>query len=170
MAAPIDSYRFTSRATERIAKAWIKREADTARPLPWTPLARPLAQSTVALLSSAGISLKGDMPFDQEGERRNPWWGDPSFRVVSKKTTTKDTQISHLHINQRYAAQDLNCVMPLQRLAELAEQGEIGRVAEEHYSIMGYILDPAELLSGTVPQISAGLRAQGVDAVVLVPV
>jgi hypothetical protein len=35
---------------------------------------------------------------------------------------------------------------------------------------MGYILDATALLRDTVPQIIAGLRAQEVDAVVLVPV
>ena len=170
MSAEVDSYRFASKATERIAKAWIKREADPTRPYPWTPFTKPLSASTIALISSAGVALKGDLPFDQEGERQNPWRGDPGFRVVGKDTTTGDVDFYHLHINPRYAEQDLNAVLPLQRLEELAARGEIGRVADEHYSIMGYILDATELLRDTVPQIVAGLRAGAVDGVVLVPV
>jgi len=166
----VDSYRFTSRATTRIARAWIKREADPARLIPWTPLTKPLSESTIALISSAGVALKEDRPFDQQGERQNPWRGDPSFRVASNQTTTEDIQVGHLHINKRYAEQDMNSVFPIQRLGELAEQGEMGRAAAEHYSIMGYILDPTELLRETVPQIIAGLRAGEVDGVVLVPV
>jgi hypothetical protein len=53
--------------------------------IPWTPLSKPLADSTVALLSSVGLALKTDRPFDQEGERRNPWWGDPSYRILPRR-------------------------------------------------------------------------------------
>jgi sirohydrochlorin ferrochelatase len=35
---------------------------------------------------------------------------------------------------------------------------------------MGYILDAQDLLEKSVPEVIAGLQAQGVDAVVLVPV
>jgi hypothetical protein len=44
--------------------------------------AKKLNDCTVPLLSSAGIVLKADRPFDQEGERLNPWWGDPSCRIL----------------------------------------------------------------------------------------
>jgi D-proline reductase (dithiol) PrdB len=169
MSAEVDSYRFTSRVTERIARAWIMRETDPTRPFPWTPFTKPLSESTIALISSAGVALKGDRPFDQAGERRNPWRGDSSFRVVNREATTGDVTITHLHINPRYAGQDLNVLFPLERLAELATRGEIGRAADAHYSIMGYILDAADLLRDTVPQIAAGLRAGQVDGVVLVP-
>lgn len=170
MAAEVNSFRFTSRATARIAQAWIKREADAARAIPWTPLSKPLTNAKIALISSAGLSMKGDQPFDQEGERRNPWRGDPSFRVVPQNAATEDVVVRHLHINPAYAEQDLNCVLPVARLEALVEQGEVGSAAAEHYAIMGYILDATELLRDTVPQIIAGLRAQDVDAVVLVPV
>ncbi|MFL7811479.1 MAG: hypothetical protein AB8I80_22765, partial [Anaerolineae bacterium] len=72
----IDSYRFLDRMTGKLVQTWIGLE--TPREIPWTPLSRPLAESTVALVSSAGLALKTDRPFDQEGEQQNPWWGDPS--------------------------------------------------------------------------------------------
>ena len=170
MAAEVNSYQFCSRATARIAQAWIEREYDPERPLPWSPLRKPLSASTVALISSAGIAMRDDLPFDQEGERQNPWWGDPSFRVIPRTATERDVHIYHLHINSAFAEQDLNCVLPLQRLATLQEEGVIGRVADSHYAYMGYILDERELLSQSVPALIADLRAQAVDAVVLVPV
>ena len=168
--AEVDSYRFCGRATARIARSWIERERNPGRPIPWTPLKKPLSESTVALISSAGIAMRDDEPFDQEGERQNPWWGDPSFRVIPCTATEKDVRVCHLHINPEFALQDLNAVLPLQRLQELEEQGEVGRVAGEHYSFMGYILDQRDLLAQSVPKIIAGLQAQAVDAVVLVPV
>ena len=163
----VDSFRFLDYLTKQVVKAWIDRALPQA--IPWTPLSKPLADCTVALISSGGIALKTDRPFDQEGERQNPWWGDPSYRVLPNTVTEKDVRVYHLHIDPRYAEQDLNCLFPLQRLQELEQAGEIGRVAERHYSIMGYILQPEELLEQTVPAIIRDLREEHADVVVLVP-
>jgi D-proline reductase (dithiol) PrdB len=40
--------------------------------IPWTPLAKPLGDCRVALVSSAGIARHDQPPFDQELERRDP--------------------------------------------------------------------------------------------------
>ena len=148
-------------------RTWIGMEKP--RPTPWTPLAKPLSQCTVALLSSAGVALKTDQPFDQEGERQNPWWGDPSYRILPATATEMDVRLYHLHIDPRYAEQDLNCLFPLQRLKELEQSGEIGRSSPRHYSMMGYILEPETLLQVTVPAIIRDLREDQADVVVLVP-
>ena len=166
-AKTVDSYRFISGITKRMIKSWISMERP--REIPWTPLARPLSDCTVSLISTAGIALKTDRPFDQEGERRNPWWGDPSYRILPAATTSPDVQLYHLHIDPSYAEQDLNCLFPLQRLQEVAQAGEIGRVAPRHYSIMGYILRPEQLLAETVPAIIRDLKEDLADVVVLVP-
>lgn len=170
MTTEVNSYLFCGRATARIARSWIEREQDPDRPVPWTPLEKPLSECTVAFISSAGVAMLDDPPFDQEGERQNPWWGDPSYRVILRTATEKDVCVYHLHINSEFAEQDLNCILPMQRLQELVEAGEIGRSADGHYSYMGYILDETELMEKSVPAIIAGLLAQEVDAVVLVPV
>ncbi len=167
MTKTVDSYRFISGITRRMIKNWIKME--TPRPIPWTPLTKPLSECTVALLSSAGVALKSDAPFDQEGERQNPWWGDPSYRVLPKDATEEQVRLYHLHIDPAYAEQDLDCLFPLQRLQELEDQGRIGRTSPRHYSIMGYILDPEELLTKTVPALIRDLKEDFADVVVLVP-
>jgi D-proline reductase (dithiol) PrdB len=138
--------------------------------IPWTPLAKPLAQCTVAIVSSAGIALHTDPPFDREIEERDPWSADPSFRIIPRTATARDVRVCHLHINTSFAAQDLNCVMPLERLRELETPGEIARSAPSHYSYLGYTLRPEPLLGDSVPGIIRRLRDEQVDAVVLVPV
>ena len=163
----IDSYFFLDFVSRQVIKAWVARER--ARPIPWTPLRRPLAECTVALVSSAGVALRGDRPFDQEGERRNPWWGDPSFRVVPHGTTAAEVKLYHLHIDTRFGEEDLDVVLPTNRLEELAREGLVGRAARSHYSIMGYILRPETLEQETAPAIAARMKADGVDAAVLVP-
>ncbi len=167
MTKQVDSYRFVSKGTKRVAKAWI----DRAEPMeiPWTPLSKPLADCRVAMISTGAMALKTDQPFDQEGERQNPWWGDPTFRVIPMGTKAEDIKVYHLHINPEYAEKDLNCLLPLDRLAELEERGEIGSVAPSHYSYMGYTTQPEQLLEESAPAIIRNLRDEFVDVVVLVP-
>ena len=168
MTRPVDSYRFVDFLTRKAVEGWIAREAP--REIPWTPLQRPLGEATVALVSSGGIALKSDAPFDLEVERRDPWRSDPSFRVLPRTATEEDVEIYHLHIDPSFGRRDLDCVLPLRRLAELEDSGEIGAVAARHYSYMGYTLDPTTLLEESTPAMIRLLREDGVDLVVLVPI
>lgn len=167
MTHTVDSYRFLDRITGRLVKNWIAMEPP--REIPWTPLSKSISDCTVALISSGGIALKSDRPFDQEGERKNPWWGDPSYRVIPRTATEEDVEIYHLHVNPSFPKRDLNCLFPLGRLLELEAAGEIGRSAARHYSFMGYILQPETLLAQSTPAMIRQLREDGVDVVVLVP-
>ncbi len=168
MSPQVDSYRFLDTLSKRMVKSWIAMEQP--KPIPWTPLPRPVSECTVALISTAGIALKTDRPFDQEGERRNPWWGDPTYRVIPRTAIEQDVNIYHQHINTSHAAHDLNCVFPLRRLLELESSGEIGRSAPSHYSFMGYLLQPQELLEQSIPAIIDNLKQEQVDVAILVPV
>ena len=163
----IDSYRFLDFATRQIMKAWAARQEPGV--IPFTPLPKPLRECTVALVSTAGVARNDDRPFDQDGERRNPWWGDPSFRTIPLGTTEKDVKLCHMHIDPRFGEADLDVVLPMRRLAELAGEGVVGRAAPTHYSVMGFILEPKELVEKTAPAIAERMRAERVDAAALVP-
>ena len=167
MPKTVNSFRFVDGVTRRVIQTWIKMEEP--RPIPWTRLPRPLSKCKVALLSSGGIALKDDKPFDQEGERRNPWWGDPSHRIIPKTASEKDVEIYHLHIDPAFARQDINCLLPIQRLNELEVSGEIGEAAGSHYSIMGYLPRPDEMLEKSVPAIIQQLQSEQVDVLLLIP-
>ena len=69
----------------------------------------------------------------------------------------------------RLVEQDLNTVLPLQRLLELEDGGEIGRSAPNHYSYMGYILEPQALLEQSTPALIRHMQQDGVNVVVLIP-
>jgi D-proline reductase (dithiol) PrdB len=164
----VDSYRFLDGIAKRAIKRWAGLPGATQTP--WTPLARPLSKCTVSLVSSAAIALKTDHPFDPEIERRDPWFADPSYRILPRTVRTGDIQVCHLHINPSFAEQDMNSVLPAERLGELAERGEVGAVAPSHYSYMGYTLRPERLLRESLPGMVPQLRQEQVDVVVLVPV
>jgi D-proline reductase (dithiol) PrdB len=163
----VDSYRFLDRAVKKMVRSWSRMAQP--RETPWTPLRQPLPESTVALVSSAGLALKTDQPFDQEGERKNPWWGDPSYRILPKNASAADVALYHMHINPQIAAQDVNTLLPLQPLMELERRGVVGRSADHHYSYMGYILQPRELLEKGVPAMIQHMKQEGVDIALLVP-
>jgi hypothetical protein len=158
--------------TKRLVRTWIKIDDCSSSPkeIPWTPISKPLEESTVALVSSAGLALKTDQPFDQEGERHNPWWGDPSYRAIPRTATGKDVRLYHMHVGPHLVEDDLNTFFPLRRLLELEEGSEIGRSAAHHYSYMGYILQPEQLLEESVPAMIQRMVQDGVDTVLLVPV
>lgn len=163
----IDSYRYLDFISRQVIQAWVGREKP--RPIPWTPMRKPLAKSAVALISTAGIALHSDVPFDQDGERKNPWWGDPSYRVVPHGTTEAEVELYHLHIDTHFGKEDLDVVLPTHRLEELVREGVVGRSAHSHYSMMGYILRPRVLEEETAPAIAAKMNEEGVDAAVLIP-
>jgi D-proline reductase (dithiol) PrdB len=168
MERAVDPYRFQDKISVHLVEAWMRREQVTS--IPWAPLRGPMAECTVALISSGGISRREDPPFDQAREHEDPWWGDPSFRVLPAGTTEADVVISHLHVNTSFAEQDLGCMLPLARLAELEAEGVVGRSAASHCSFMGYILEPEELLETHLPPIIERMLADGVDAAILAPV
>lgn len=167
MEKKVDSYKFISGITKRMVQTWIKMESP--RPIPWTPLEKPLSECRVALISSGGIALKTDTPFDQDGERQNPWWGDPTYRIIPRGTRAEEIKLYHLHVDPCCVETDLNSLLPIDHLSELETLGEIKAAAPSHYSFMGYNLQPKKLLEETTPAILHDLRDEAVDVVVLVP-
>jgi D-proline reductase (dithiol) PrdB len=155
-------------ANRQIVTAWTEREPP--REIPWTPLEKPLSACRVALVSTAALAVDGDEPFDQEGEKRNPWWGDPSYRVLPRDARTGDATSWHMHIDTSVPERDLDSVMPLARLAELETAGFVGSSAPSHYSFMGYILKEKGLLETSTPAMIEQMKRENVDAVLLVPV
>ena len=137
--------------------------------IPWTPMRRPLKEGTIALVTSAGISLKSDPPFDMEREKREPLWGDRSFRVIPKGTRESDIEVNHLHINTTYVKKDMNVILPLSRMAELEQEKIIGRLADTAYSFYGFQWQNTDFLSEAIEPISQKMTLEKVDAVLLTP-
>ena len=80
-----------------------------------------------------------------------------------------DVRLYHLHIDPRFGQEDLDVVLPMRRLDELAREGVVGPPPDAHFSIMGYQLRPAVLENETAPAIVREMKARAVDAAALVP-
>jgi D-proline reductase (dithiol) PrdB len=165
----VDSWRFLPPRLAKLLQMRLAAEPP-ATSIPFTALAKPLDKARVALLSTAGISCPPDLPFDMDGERANPVWGDPSWRRIPAPATEKDIEVNHLHIDTSYIRRDLNVALPLARLAEMAKAGEIGSVAPSHYSVMGFQLDQSAQLRDSAPAIAAAMQSEEVDVALLAPV
>jgi hypothetical protein len=169
-AVEIDSFRF-------LPRSFVDMYRD-ARPLPgdeepvWAPFAKRLAEASVALVTSAGMYLEGEQePFDAERERREPQWGDPTYRVLPASLDGRRLGMVHLHVNSADVLSDPNVALPLDVLAALVAAGRVGAATPSHYSVMGYQEQGLEVWRAeTAPAIVARLRDEGADGVVLAPV
>jgi D-proline reductase (dithiol) PrdB len=126
---------------------------------PFTHLGRPLRQSRLALVTTAGIHPRGDPPFTG---------GDQSFRVIPANTPASEIVQSHASIGfDRTAFQrDINVVFPIDRVREFVARGEIGSLSGTYFSFMGAQRPPYDrLLTDTGPEVARRLRADGVEVV-----
>ena len=130
-------------------------------PAPWiTPPA--ITDATVAIVSSAGLHRRADAPFSL---------GGVDYRLIPGDADFADVVMSHVSTNFDRSAlqQDPNICFPLDRLREMAADGEIAGVSRWHYSFMG-AQPNHEALQATGEEVGALLAADGVDVALLVPV
>lgn len=121
----------------------------------------PLAEATVALVTTSSLHHPDDEDFAP---------GDTGYRVLSGQR--RDYVLGHWSPNFDTTgfAIDMNTVLPLDRLDELATAGTIGRVADEHLAFAGNQFDLSTIRLDTGPEGGRRLRDQGVDVVLLTPV
>ena len=127
---------------------------------PWVS-GPPLSRRRVAIVSSAGLVVRGETPFRGR---------DADYRVIPVDTRPDELLISHISVNfdRTGFQEDWNVVFPLDRLCELAAEGVIGKVAPIHYSFMG-ATDPVQM-EPYARALAGRLKQDSVDAVVLPPV
>jgi D-proline reductase (dithiol) PrdB len=140
------------------------------RQVDWSPgahLAKPLHAARLAVITSAGLHLPTQPPFDESIRG-----GDFSTRELPDDLDVQTLLIAHRSsaFERAGALEDRNLVFPLDRLRGLAEHGELGSLDHRHFSFMGSILAPGRLVAQTAPAVASELHQDRVDAVFLVPV
>jgi D-proline reductase (dithiol) PrdB len=164
----VDGFRFLPPTLRALLKKEIP-ETEYSGKIPWTPLKKPASQTVFSLMTSAGISLKIDLPFDMAREKQEPFWGDPTHREIPRDTSTDRIDANHLHVDTSFMKEDMNVILPLARFAEFEKEGVIGRFAQTCYSFYGYQHDFTFLLDKTMPRVASHMHDEGVEAVVLTP-
>jgi hypothetical protein len=134
---------------------------------PFQPLRKPLAQSRVAIVTTAA-------PFDPEKGDQGPgakYNGGAKFYSVydGDTSTSHDLRISHIAYDRVHtSADDSGTWFPLPQLQRLANEGRIGEVAPR---FLGVPTNRSHrvTIETDAPEILARCRADQVDAAVLVP-
>jgi D-proline reductase (dithiol) PrdB len=128
--------------------------------VPWSPLKRPLREARLALVTTAGLHVRGDRPFTG---------GDPTFRTIPAASSAREIVQSHSSIgfDRSGLQQDLNTVFPVDRVRELTQQREIGSLGPRFFSFMGAQRTYDRLLNDTGPAVADLLRQDGVEVVFL---
>lgn len=131
-------------------------------------LCRPRAaldQLRVALVSTAGLHLAGDVPFRSAEDPL----GDPSFRVVPRGTQPLELDLAAPYVDPRHIPRDPEVALPLAALERLHARGLVGVPAPRHASFSGGIVRPFPGLDDSARELGAMFADDGVDAVVLIP-
>lgn len=125
----------------------------------WTPIEKELKDMKIALVTAAGVHLKEDKRFNLAG--------DFSYRVIPGDAPVDDMMVSHGGYDNADVNKDINCMFPIDRVRELAEEGFIKEIADVNVGFMGGGGDQEKFTNETGPEIAEKLVADGVDAVLL---
>jgi D-proline reductase (dithiol) PrdB len=127
--------------------------------VPYTPVTSKLAEMTVALVSSTGVYLEGQEPYNEPG--------DETYRVIPPDTPDEQLRFKHPHYDVTNAQRDPSSVFPLARLRELAAEGFIKRVSNKHIGCKGFSPDLKAQYERMAPAIASEIERSQADAVVL---
>lgn len=128
----------------------------------WVQPSRPARELRFALITTAGLHYRDASAFEL---------ADATFRPIDGRADPNELVMSHTSVNfdKSGFVDDVNVVFPLTRFRELIERGDVGSLAEVHYSFMGAGLPPSAYEDGAA-QVAGLLKQDQVDAVFLTPV
>lgn len=146
---------------------------------PFTPTARPVAESRVALVTSSGHFVNGDDPeplgvvdmSPEEAEARiNEFLrAEPSLSTIPIDTPPHQLEVRHGGYPVEAVRADHQVALPIEQLTAMAAQGIIGEVAPRAYSFVG-ATSQLRLRDQIGSEWAEILRADDVDLALFVPV
>ncbi|MCP4767239.1 MAG: selenoprotein B glycine/betaine/sarcosine/D-proline reductase [Gammaproteobacteria bacterium] len=121
----------------------------------------PPAERHVSIVSTAGFILRGERPMLSN---------ETGYRTIAADIEDGDILCSHVSTNfdRTGFQQDVNVMLPRERLLELQREGRIGKAADSHYAFMGATSPPK--LEDKARELGRSMLALGVNTVVLAPV
>jgi D-proline reductase (dithiol) PrdB len=134
-------------------------------PVPFARLPKPASELRVALLTTASLHLKGDVPFRALEER----FGDTSFRVIPRGAKPADLDLDAPYVDRRHVPEDPEVALPLLALESLHRDGLSGAPAARHASVSGGLVRPYPGLAETSERLAAMFHDDGAEAVLLFP-
>ena len=160
MTKPVEYIRITR---ERYEKAGFEpyRWYHSDTPSPWTAMAKPLSESRLGVIVSAGAYVAGQVAFFYKD--------DTSIRRIPKTTAAADLRFAHVtEYMLGDARSDPNCLVPVDALRRLEAEGFVGEIADTIYSCMGGVYSQRKAGEVLIPGLLDAMRTERVDAVLLV--
>lgn len=117
----------------------------------------------MALITSAGVHLKEDEPFNVLSN------GDYSYRIIPADTDIEDLEVTHIYYDTKSAKIDKSIVFPLVQLREFAHKGIIGSVSNTNIGLNGGTLNQIPHEEETAPKVIRELIKDKVDIALLTP-
>jgi hypothetical protein len=146
---------------------------------PFSPLGKPLSESSIGLLTTSGHYVEGEdpEPFGVKGMDQGTAQArisdfiksEPVLSMIPTDSARENLLVRHGGYDIRAAEQDFNTVLPMDRLVELEQDGFIGSVLGNTYSFVG-ACSQIHLRNDVAPRWAEMLKAQGVDGMILIPV
>jgi D-proline reductase (dithiol) PrdB len=131
---------------------------------PFTPARRALPMLNLALITSAGAYLDGTDPFDV-----NSPGGDVNFREIPVQIEAEDLKYAVRGYDPAAVTDDMNSLIPIERLFEFESNGIIGQLNSVFWSFSGFIPDAARLNDEMLPNLVERLHRYEVQAALLIP-
>jgi hypothetical protein len=131
-------------------------------------LIKPLSECNVAIVSSAGLYVKGEQEkFDYKIKG-----GDFSYRIIPNNISMELLYDSHRSQTFDHSGIRSNpsTGMPIPQLTELVNSGLIGSLNHQHISLMGAITAPGRFIKQSIQPIVHILTVDKVDVVLFVPI
>ncbi len=134
---------------------------------PFVRLEMPASEARFGLITTGGYSIEGV----QEPFQAGPSFDDkvPGVRAIPFDVDPSKLRIDHFGYDHRFAKEDINVNLPLNRMSELAKNGEIGSIARDSHVVMGLQPNVAPLIREAIPALIETLQADDINAVLLVP-
>lgn len=133
--------------------------------VPFTPLAKPLAESRVALLTTAARY----QPEKGAQDSRSAYNAAAKFYDVYSGDTAEDhdLRVSHVGVDRLHLSDDSNCWFPLPALRRAVAAGRIGGLTARFHGVPTN-RSQRHTMEVDAPEVLARVRADGADVAVLV--
>jgi D-proline reductase (dithiol) PrdB len=133
---------------------------DHSEPTPWMPLRKELRACKLGMVTTSALRSTKQEPFRIDRAR-----GSAEYREISIHSI-KSGYTFDLGFESSEARRDLNTLVPIDPLIDLAERRIVRELDETLYSFVGHCED-WDALRGSVSEVAGKLLASGVDAVLI---
>jgi len=133
-------------------------------PVPLAPLRKPIRESRLTFVSTAGVQPKRSLPLDTV----HPI-GDYTFRRVPSTAKPADLQIHQIKYPTVGAHRDLNVIFPIERLQELVAEGSLGGLTASFFTFIGYNMDPDRVERDLAVSIANAVQDEQADIALMCP-